>query len=183
LLFKRIYTEEELVDGCRLNDRRAQEAFYKRFFPDMLRMCRRYTHCDDTSSEIINTAFLKIFQKIDGYTHSGSLEGWVRRIVYHCVADHFRGTGRYRHFIVYEESPSESPTAVLNSNDLEEQDILRLIDYLPVTSAKVFRMYALEGFSHAEIAASLQMSEGNSKWHLFQARKKLQESLHTLHGY
>jgi RNA polymerase sigma factor (sigma-70 family) len=182
MLLKRSYTEQELVDGCKQNDRRMQEALYKRYFADMLRMCRRYTHSDDLSAEIINTAFLKVFQKIDTYTYSGSLEGWVRRIVYHCVADHFRGTGKYRHFIVFEDSPKESTSSVQNGNDLEEKELLRLIDHLPNTSASVFRLYALEGFSHAEIAEKLQMSEGNSKWHLFQARKKLQESIQIVNG-
>jgi RNA polymerase sigma factor (sigma-70 family) len=178
MIFKKAYTDQELVDGCKLNDRRAQEALYKRYFTDMLRMCRRYTHCDDTSADIINIALLKVYQKIDTFTYTGSLDGWVRRIVYHCVADHFRGNGKYRHFIVYEESPTESiQTSTSNGNTLEESDLLRLIDYLPATSARVFRLYALEGFSHAEIAAELNMSEGNSKWHLFQARKRLQESL------
>jgi RNA polymerase sigma factor (sigma-70 family) len=106
----------------------------------------------------------------------------VRRIVYHCVADHFRGTGKYRHFIVFEDSPKEAAVSVQNGNDLEEKELLRLIDHLPITSASVFRLYAIEGFSHAEIAEKLRMSEGNSKWHLFQARKKLQESIQISHG-
>jgi RNA polymerase sigma factor (sigma-70 family) len=182
MIFKKNYTDEDLVKGCRFNDRRVQEALYKRFFPDMLRMCRRYTHDDETSSDIINQAFLKVFQKIDTFTYAGSLEGWVRRIVYHCVADHYRLHGKYKHFIVFEESPKEHLNAVPNAQVLEENDIMRMIDQLPDTSGKVFKMFAIEGFSHAEIANELNMSEGNSKWHLFQARKKLQNTINALNG-
>jgi RNA polymerase sigma factor (sigma-70 family) len=182
MFFRKTWTEEELIDGCRQNNRQAQEAFYKKFFPEMLRMSRRYTHSDDTSTEILNTAFLKVFQKIDTYTYSGSLEGWVRRIVHNCIADYYRVHGRYQRFIVFEETPNDASIAVHQNSELEEKDLMRLIDRLPNTSAQVFKMYALEGFSHAEIAETLHMSEGNSKWHLFQARKKLKESLILSNG-
>ncbi|MEO6037017.1 MAG: sigma factor, partial [Saprospiraceae bacterium] len=61
---KKRYTEQEVVDGCAANDRRAQEVLYRRFFPDMLRMCQRYTRDTDTAIEIVNAGFLRVFQKI-----------------------------------------------------------------------------------------------------------------------
>ncbi len=182
MFFKRTWTEQELIEGCRRNERQAQEALYKRFFPEMLRMSRRYTQCDETSCEILNIAFLKVFQKIDSFTYSGSLEGWVRRIVHNCIADYYRSNGRYRHFIIFDDHPTGHDATTPHVTELEEKDLLRLIDGLPDTSAQVFKLYALQGFSHAEIAQTLKMSEGNSKWHLYQARKKLKESLILVNG-
>ena len=80
---------------------------------------------------------------------------------------------RYLHFLVLEDHDNSVPERGLES--FYEADILSAIKTLPPTSQEVFRLYAIEGFSHAEIAESLKMSEGTSKWHLSTARQKLRE--------
>ena len=180
LFGKKNWTERELVDGCVRNDRRAQEALYRRFFPGMMRMCLRYTRDEGRAMEIVNNGFLRVFKKLDTFAFKGSLEGWVRRLVYHSVADHFREHAKYYHFLVFEERDA---TVLETGNDrFFEEDILREVRALPPTSQEVFRLYAIEGFSHNEIAERLGMSEGTSKWHLSTARAKLREQLETLDG-
>jgi len=175
-IFKnKIYTEEELVAGCAANDRRAQEALYRRFFPEMLRMCRRYTRDEDTALEILNNGFLRVFKKIHTFSFKGSLEGWIRRLVYHSMADYYRDNARYLHFLVLEDH--DRPVQESSHEGFYEEDILRAVRTLPPVSQEVFRLYAIEGYSHAEIAETLQMSEGTSKWHLSTARQKLRELL------
>jgi RNA polymerase sigma-70 factor (ECF subfamily) len=174
LLFgKKKYTEEELVRGCAANDRRAQEALYRHFFPEMLRMCRRYTKDEDTAMEIANNGFLRVFKKVHLFEHKGSLEGWIRRLVYHCMADYYRQNARYLHFLVLEDHDHSVSEKGLES--FYEEDILTAVRTLPPTSQEVFRLYAIEGFSHAEIADNLKISEGTSKWHLSTARQKLRD--------
>ncbi len=172
---KKTYTDEELARACARNDRRAQEALYRRFFPVMLRMCRRYTSDEDTALEILNAGFLRVFQKIDTFAFKGSLEGWIRRLVYHAIADHFRNNARYLHFLVLDEQDDIVQEKGLDR--LFEEDILKVVRQLPPTSREVFRLYAIEGYSHAEIAETLAMSEGTSKWHLSNARQRLREQL------
>lgn len=172
---KKKYTENELVEGCVRNDRRAQELFYRTFFPEMLRMVRRYTRDEDTALEIVNNGFLRVFKKLDTFAFKGSLEGWVRRLVYHSMADYFRSNARYLHFLVLEERDDVVPE---RSHDVFfEEDILKIVGQLPPVSQEVFRLYAIEGYSHAEIAENLKMSEGTSKWHLSTARQKLRQQL------
>ena len=175
LFGKKNYTEQELVAGCINNERRAQEALYRRFFPEMMRMCRRYTRDEDTAIEIVNNGFLRVFKKIHTFAFKGSLEGWVRRLVYHSMADHFRDNARYLHFLVLEDRDEAIPER--GHEVFYEEDILRAVRTLPPVSQEVFRLYAIEGYSHAEIAASLSISEGTSKWHLSTARQKLREIL------
>lgn len=175
LFGKKNYTEQELVEGCALNERRAQEALYRRFFPEMLRMCRRYTRDEDIAIEIVNNGFLRVFKKIHTFAFKGSLEGWVRRLVYHSMADYFRDNARYLHFLVFEERDEAVPER--GHETFYEEDILRAVCALPPVSQEVFRLYAIEGYSHAEIAVNLNMSEGTSKWHLSTARQKLREML------
>ena len=175
-IFKhKIYTEEDLVAGCAANDRRAQEALYRRFFPEMLRMCRRYTRDEDTALEILNNGFLRVFKKIHTFSFKGSLEGWILRLVYHSMADYYRDNARYLHFLVLEDH--DRPVQENSHEGFYEEDILRAVRTLPPVSQEVFRLYAIEGYSHAEIAETLQMSEGTSKWHLSTARQKLRELL------
>jgi RNA polymerase sigma-70 factor (ECF subfamily) len=175
LFGKKNYTEQELVEGCARNERCAQEALYRRFFPEMMRMTLRYTRDDDTAIEIVNNGFLRVFKKIHTFAFKGSLEGWVRRLVYHSMADYFRGNARYLHFLVLEEHDSSVPER--GHETFYEEDILRAVRALPPVSQEVFRLYAIEGYSHAEIAENLSISEGTSKWHLSTARQKLREML------
>jgi len=172
---KKKYTEQELVDGCANNDRRAQEALYRLFFPEMLCMCRRYTRDEDTAIEIVNNGFLRVFKKIHTFAFKGSLEGWIRRLVYHSMADYYRSNARYLHFLVFEERDEAVPER--GHETFYEEDILRAVCTLPPVSQEVFRLYAIEGYSHAEIAEHLGISEGTSKWHLSTARQKLRELL------
>lgn len=172
---KKTYSETELISGCICNERRAQEALYRRFFPEMLRMCLRHTRDEDLALEIVNTGFLRVFKKIHTFAFKGSLEGWVRRLVWHSLADHYRDHARYAHFLVFEERDASVPEA--GHETFYEEDILRAVRTLPPVSQEVFRLYAIEGYSHAEIAADLGMSEGTSKWHLSTARARLRELL------
>lgn len=178
LFGKKQYTDQELVEGCVRNDRRTQEAFYRRFFPEMLRMCMRYTRDEDTAIEIVNNGFLRVFKKLHTFAFKGSLEGWVRRLVYHSMADYFRDNARYLHFLVLEERDEIVPER--GHDVFYEEEILKAIGSLPPVSQQVFRLYAIEGYSHAEIAENLSMSEGTSKWHLSTARQKLRDMLETL---
>jgi len=172
---KKTYTEQELVDSCAKNDRRAQESLYRQFFPEMLRMCMRYTRDQNTATEIVNNGFLRVYKKIHTFGFKGSLEGWIRKLVYHSMADYFRENARYLHFLVLEDHDRAVPARALDV--FYEEDILKVVRTLPPVSQEVFRLYAIEGYSHAEIAENLQMSEGTSKWHLSTARQKLRELL------
>ena len=178
LFGKKTYSDEELVAGCIRNERRVQEAFYRRFFPEMLRMCMRYTRDEDTAIEIVNNGMLRVFKKLHTYSFKGSLEGWVRRLVYHSMADYFRDNARYLRFLVFEERDDIVPE--YSHDTFYEEDILKAVSTLPPMSQEVFRLYAIEGFSHAEIAANLNISEGTSKWHLSTARQKLRDMLVAL---
>ena len=103
LFRKSSWTVEQLIDGCRSNDRQAQELFYKRFYDIGLRIVRRYTKDDETQLHIINEGFLRIFQKIDSYSSTGSLEGWISKIMFHEVSNFYRKKSNQYRFIELED--------------------------------------------------------------------------------
>jgi len=169
------YSEAEFVAGCIRNDRKVQEALYRRYFHVMMQMCRRYTDDQEVAMTVCNDGFLKVFKKMDSFAFKGSLEGWIRRIVYHSISDYFRRDSKYVQFMVFEEYEESTNPEVVPGLYLE--DLMKLVTKLPTMSEKVFRLYAIEGFNHREIGETLGMSENTSKWHLANARKKLQEFL------
>ncbi|MBR9921161.1 MAG: RNA polymerase sigma factor [Bacteroidetes bacterium] len=172
---KKVHSEEELVAGCVRNDRYFQELLYRRFFDSMFRMCMRYTSDREEGLTILNNGFLRVFRKIDKYSFKGSLEGWIRRLVFHCLSDHFRGKSKEIHFL--EIADRDAPDYANALSKLYFEDILDLVDQLPPATREVFVYYAIEGFTHREIAEKLTISEGTSKWHLSSARAKLKELL------
>lgn len=165
----------DLVQGCAKNDRNAQEALYKEFFPTMERMIRKHTTDKDQMIDIINNGFLRVFQKIEFYSFQGSLEGWIRKIVYHSMCDYFRKHSKDIRFLVFGDIQPDSVSGK-NQHKLHFQDLMNMVNTLPERHHKVFYMYAIEGYKHHEIGEALDISVNTSKWYLSEARKKLQQN-------
>ena len=172
------WTEQELVRACVENDRRAQEQLYRQHFPTMMRMCMRYTSDRELAMEIVNNGFLRVFKKLYTFSFTGSLEGWIRRLVFHSLSDHFRKNPKPVHFLDIEDR--DAPSKAHSLSNLYLEDILKLVEMLPDATQRVFQLYAIEGYTHVEISKLVNISVGTSKWHLSEARKKLKQ-LMNLH--
>lgn len=177
MFFKKSYTEDDLVKGCIRNERKHQELLYKRFFDTMFAMVNKHCTDKDEAMEVLNAGFLRVFKKLYTFEFKGSLEGWIRRIVYHAMTEHFSEQNKYHKFISLEE-PSITISADQNVlSDLYQRDIISIMSELPAQSRKVFELYAIEGYTHKEIAEILGISDNTSKWHLAHARNILKEAL------
>ena len=170
---KKQYSEKEIVKGCIDNDRFFQEMLYRKFFPAMLAMCMRYTKDRDVAMEIINQGFLRVFKKLHTFTFSGSLEGWIRRLVFNSLSDYYKKSSRKIHLLSIEDR--DAPIQENALDNLYFEDLLELVNLLPGATQKVFRLYAIEGYTHAEIGELLNISVGTSKWHLSNARKQMKK--------
>lgn len=165
--------QDLVISGCKQNDRKSQELLYRTYFPMMMSMAMRYMQDQERASSIVNDGFLKIFTKIDTFQNKGSFEGWMRRIVFRCLADAVRKDGNYMKFIVFDDVEKPSTTQLALAK-LYEEDLLKLVEKLPAASGEVFTLYSVYGYNHKEIAELRGISVGTSKWHLSEARKKLQ---------
>ena len=176
LFRKQQFSLEELIAGCVDNDRRCQEMMYKRYFDLALRIVRRYTNDHETQLHIINEGFLRVFTKISNYEGTGSFEGWLGKLIFHEVSNHFRK--KKSHFKFIEVDNHHTPSIRNDGLDtLEYMDLEAEIKALPEASRKVFVLFAIEGFGHKEIAEKLNISEGTSKWHVSNARSILKKRL------
>ena len=170
-------TEKELIKACKNNDRKAQEMLYRRYFSIVKSICLRYTQDEDKLVSIINDSFLKVFKGVQGYESTGSFEGWIRRTSFNALSDYFRKDNRYTKNTSFEIPEQRQESEAID--DLYYADLLEIIDNLPETTRSVFKKYAIEGYTHREIGEALGFTEGTSKWHLFEARKKLKNVLQT----
>ncbi|MDE3254357.1 MAG: sigma-70 family RNA polymerase sigma factor [Bacteroidota bacterium] len=169
---------EELIRGCSRNERGAQEAMYKQFYGRMMGVVRRYIDYPEQAEEVLNNGFLRAFQKIDQYTYKGSFEGWLRKIVFHAVADYVKQHAKYNTQIVLVEKDQLIKKDL--ADNLYYDQLLALIQTLPSSTRSVFNMYVLDGYPHKEIADILGISEGTSKWHLSEGRRILREKIEKL---
>lgn len=133
----------------------------------------RYSGNKEEATEVLNAAFFKVFRSIHQYKPTGSLGGWISKIVFNCTIDHFRQQKTYKKVMDFETTQEGS----YNSNALDNllvEDLYKVIQQLPPATRNVFCMYVIDGYKHREIAEALNISEGTSKWHLAAAKKELQ---------
>ena len=174
---KKKLTQEELIQGCIRNDRKSQQVFYEHYFDILFSVCRKYTRDDTEILSVINDAFLKIFKNISLYKNTGSFEGWLKKITYHTLVDHFRYKDQKLGFLEFADILPEISSRENALDTLIVGEIFDMLNTLPENSAKALQLFALEGYSHADIAKELNISEGTSRWHVAQARNLLKEKL------
>lgn len=169
-------TEESLITGCKNQKASAQKALFDKYSGLMLSICNRYIHDRLEAEGTMVTAFVKIFEKINQYSGEGSFEGWIRRITVNESLTYIRKNKNMSLNIDIEEV-YENPQFEKLEDHLEAEDLLNLIDKLPVGYRTVFNLYAIEGYSHKEIGEKLAISENTSKSQLSRARSYLQKQL------
>ncbi len=167
-----------LVEGCRQQHRLAQGCLYQRYYGRLLGTCMRYTGSRPEAEDVLNRAFLKIFQGIGGYDEQGSLFGWMATITLRTAIDYVRSQVKMRSVFRFGEPP-EMPHDDGILEQLQAEDIYRLIQQLPPEQRAVFSMNVVEGYTHREIAELLGINENTSKWRLAEAKKGLREQLMT----
>lgn len=163
--------EKDLIKGCRAQNRLAQKALYQQYYGRMLNISMRYTRNQNEAIDVLNRAFLKIFQNIEKY-REGSFSGWIATIVLNTSIDFVRSQTKYRQVMDFEIEKEEflDPEII---ESLYAEDLFQLIQKLPPTTRMVFSLYVIEGFKHREIAEKLGISVGTSKWYLAEGKREL----------
>lgn len=165
---------EDIIKGCINNDRKSQKILYDQYFERLLMHCRSYSLPEEDSISIINNTMLKVFQKIGTFSQFGSFSSWVHMIHKRNIIDHFRKNNKHKMQSI-EDSMISLPTHDHHKSDVDH--IFSAIEYLPQKIKTVLTLYALEGYSHKEIAQHLEISEGTSRWYLNQARQMMNQKL------
>jgi RNA polymerase sigma factor (sigma-70 family) len=171
--------DQEWIEGCKKGDSTAQRKVFDHFSSKMYAVCCRYVKDRMNAEDVLVTAFTKVFDRISQFKSEGSFEGWIRRIVVNESLTWLR-----QHKFMQVETDIEAadfePDYQMLEDHLQAEDLLKLIDGLPAGYKVVFNLYAIEGYSHKEIADQLGINENTSKSQLSRARVYLQKQLAQL---
>lgn len=170
----------EILEGCIANKRKSQFLLYKQCYSILLSICLRYENNKEDAEFLLNQGFMKIVTKLSTFKGDRPFEAWIRRIMINTIIDDYRKNSKEKSIIQFKDiqnDGTENLWVEYNAADLEfeAEELLGFIDKLPTESKKVFVLFAIDGYSHKEIAEMLGISDGTSKWHVSFARKKLRE--------
>jgi RNA polymerase sigma-70 factor (ECF subfamily) len=170
-------TDFEIIQGCIHEDRRCQRALFSRYAGKMMTVCLRYARHRMEAEDLLQDAFIKVFDHIQSFEGKGSFEGWIRRIVVNTALKNVSRHSFQKEGIgldgIIESSADPSVFSALS-----EQELLAMIAQLPQGYRIVFNLYVIEGYSHREIADTLGIEESTSRSQLVKARNTLQNLIH-----
>jgi RNA polymerase sigma-70 factor (ECF subfamily) len=172
---KQIMTDEQIVQGCIANNALAQKHLYDKFSRKMMGVCLRY--CDNTeeAEDVLQNGFVTVFQKIESYKGTGSLEGWIRKVMVNTALTNIRKNKNLKLNIELDSVEYMLPSANHITQSIAAKDLLKIIQTLPTGFKTVFNLYAIEGYSHKEIGDMLGITEGTSKSQYSRAKAYLQK--------
>ena len=180
-LFKRTYMrvmdEKQLIEGCIKKDRKAQKVLYDKYSKRMMAVCLRYVKDTEEARDLLQEGFIKLFMNIHTYAGDGVFDGWVRKIFVNCALEQLRRQDVLRNVedidsVDYTNIQDESTISQLSADE-----IMICVRSLPDGFRTVFNMFAIEGYSHKEIAEKLNISESTSRSQYMRARKMLQKMI------
>ncbi len=170
---------KQIIEGCVNKNHTSEQLLYKTFYGYLSGVAFRYLREREMIKELVNDAFVKIFNNINNFQFIGDehelmkvFKGWIGKITANLAIDKIRS---HKQLLYAEEVPSESilEMSVQPSDRLSFNDIMTLLDHLPPLQQVIFNMHAIEGFSHEEIAKELNMLPNTSRVYLKRAREKL----------
>ena len=169
---------DQLIQQCKKNDASAQSQIYKLYASKLFSVCLKYSNSYVDAEDTLQDAFITIFNKIEQYRHQGSFEGWIKRITINTALQKYRKEGV---FDLVNENQIEDVTVEIDDDDIAIDFLLKIIQELPDRYRLVFNLYALDGYSHNEIAEMLNINVGTSKSNLARARMILKEKIENYH--
>jgi RNA polymerase sigma-70 factor (ECF subfamily) len=171
-----------LLEKCREGQRRAQRELFTLLYPYGMSICLRYSDDENQAKDVLSVSFLKIFNKLSQHSPDQSFKAWVRRIFINTAIDFYRKQIHSQNHLDLSaaERKGIEPTVIM---ELSAEVILEMVTKLPPAYRTVFNLYAIEGYSHKEIAERLSINEGTSKSNLSKARQKLRSMLAAIGEY
>lgn len=175
-------SDNDLVIGCKLNNPIYQQELFRRYYGKLKVVCKRYISDMDEANDLIQDSFIKIYNKLDTYKVQSTLYGWMYRITVNTILDHLRKR-KLKYEIV-----NDIPDVIDGDDYIEDtfsnitpEMIMTCIGKLSPQYRTVFNLYIMEGLSHKEIAAELNICEGTSKSNLYKAKKIFKKKLYTIY--
>ena len=162
----------QLIEGCIKQDRKCQKALYKAFYGFAMGICLRYANNRYEATEVLNQGFLKVFNNLSNFDTTRPFKAWLGKIMMNVSIDYYRANLKMAYTDDIDTVPDISDNA-LGDRNLLYNDLLAMVQQLPQAYRTVFNLFAIEGYTHEEIADMLNINVGTSKSNLHKARQKL----------
>lgn len=171
-------TDNELIHGCIREDQSCQRELFRQYASKMLGVSQRYARNTMDAEDIVQDAFIKVFDKIKQFKMEGSFEGWIRKIVVNTALKKYTLVRYDKEVSGFElNDRNESSTEATAFSHITEKELLVLINNLPDGYRLVFNLYVVEGYQHEEIATMLGIQPGTSRSQLVKARTMLKNQI------
>lgn len=168
---------QRLLQGCRAQQRGSQQRLYALYYNYAMSVARRYSDRVESTEEVVNDAFFKVFTKMHLYSEALPFRSWFRRIIINTAIDRYRTQLNQIEF--QEFAPGHEPEIDMGiAENLTREQVFGLLDRLPPAYRTVFNLFVVDGYSHEEISKELGISVGASKSNLSRARQHLKKILH-----
>lgn len=165
---------ESVLTACLAGNSQAQRYLYKQFFSYSKSICLRYTSNTEEAEEVLNEAFLKVFNNLAKYDPAHPFKAWLRTIMVNTAISHYRKNKRYNEdTVALEDAPYPRFEEDIVSR-ITADEILQIIQQIKPVYKNVFLLYVVEGYNHREIADLLQINEATVRSHYVRARARLQ---------
>lgn len=166
---------EGIIELCKAHDHKAFEVLYKKYYRILLGISLRYSGNMAEAEDVLQDAFIKIFNSIRSYEGKGSFEGWIKRIVQNTAINNYRSRLKQHLYVDISEEEDRLEDTDLNTvfGTLETKEVISLLNKMPERYRLAINLYLIDGYSHNEIAGMLNISAGTSKSQLFRARNYL----------
>ena len=166
----------QLIRGCIKQDRKSQKMLYKAFYGFSMAICLRYAGNRDEAAEVMNQGFFKVFTHIESYDTGRPFKAWLGKIMMNVSIDFYRANLKMAYTEDLDKAVHISDGELVDKN-LNYNDLLMMVQRLPQAYRTVFNLFAIEGYSHDEIASMLNINAGTSKSNLHKARQKLKQMI------
>lgn len=176
------FSEAELIAGCRQEDAQCQRFVYEQFSPKMFVLCQRYVKNREDAKDVLHEGFIKVFTKIKNFRGDSKLETWITRIMINTALNAIKKELKtdLKNLEEIAEIPSQTDAELIEKDQLAAlklKNTIAMIQELPIGYRTILNLYAIENYSHQEIAEKLNISIGTSKSQLNRARKALKNKL------
>ena len=163
-----------MLAGCLKNNAASQEALYNRFSPRMLGVCYRFAKNREDAEDMLQEGFIKVFTQMHQYRNEGALEGWIRRIVVHTCINILKKNKKFAESVDIIHANSVHVKEDMIPSIMQAKQVVECIRMLPLGYRTVLNLYAIEGFSHREIANILDIEESTSRSQYTRAKVMLE---------
>jgi RNA polymerase sigma factor (sigma-70 family) len=170
-------TEEAILQGCLQNNPSSQRELYSRYSPKMLAVCYRFAHNREDAEDMLQEGFIKVFSQIHTFRNQGAFEGWIRRIVVHTCINHLKKNKRFNESVDLIHANTVQIREETVPSIVQAKQIVECIRILPMGYRTVLNLYAIEGYSHKEIAEMLDIEESTSRSQYTRAKQMLEDIL------